>query len=264
MRKEVLIDHPWSLNSASLNLKSGISIIRSNSEGGVMLVIGHRGGRAVAPENTLKAIRIGITCSDYVEVDIRLSRDSIPIVMHDAIVDRTTNGRGPIRELNLSELKLLDAGEGEEIPTLEEVCRAVRGRCGLFAEIKEPGSEEIVCQTLRESGLDDLYIVSFHAESLMEVKRLLPLTKTGWIFSKETPPPAAVRNLGADAVLPKFAIISPGLVRSYHQSGITVFTWTLNTPDEFRTAGRCGIDGVATDDPCRARDFIKKEERSES
>lgn len=229
-----------------------------------MLVIGHRGARAVAPENTMKAIRIGITCADYVEVDVRLSRDDVPIIMHDAIIDRTTNGRGPISELNLSELKLLDAGGGEEIPTLEEVCRAVRGRCGLFVEIKEPGSEEIVCRTLRESGLGNLYLVSFHAESLMAVKRLAPLAKTGWIFSKETPHPAAVCDLGADSVLPKFAIVSPDLVRNYHQSGISVFTWTLNTPDEFRAAGRFGIDGVATDDPCRARDFIKKEGSSAS
>lgn len=223
-----------------------------------MIIIGHRGARAVGPENTMKTIRIGITCADYIEVDVRLSRDNVPVVMHDALIDRTTNGMGQVRELDLSELKLLDAGEGEQIPTLEEVCRVVRGRCGLFAEVKEPGSEEIVCKVLQNSGPDDLYVVSFHHEILKVVKELVPATKTGFIFSKAAVSPEDVHDLGADAVLPKFSLVSPDLVRNYHESEIRVFSWTLNTPSDFRTADSYGIDGFATDDPCLARDYIKK------
>jgi glycerophosphoryl diester phosphodiesterase len=224
-----------------------------------MLIIGHRGARAVEPENTMRAIRTGMACADYVEVDVRLSRDNVPVIIHDALIDRTTHGKGAARELNLSELKLLDAGKGEKIPTLEEVCRAVRGRCGLFAEIKEPGSEEIICKILKESGPDDLYVVTFHTAILGEAKNLVPRAKTGSIFSKEPPDPKEVHDLGADAVLPKFSLLSPEMVRKYHESGITVFSWTINTSGEFRMAGLCGIDGFATDDPCFARDFFKKD-----
>jgi glycerophosphoryl diester phosphodiesterase len=226
-----------------------------------MIVIGHRGARAVGPENTLKALRSGMPCADYVEVDVRLSRDNVPVIMHDALIDRTTNGTGQVRELNLSELKLLDAGEGEQIPTLEEVCRVVQGRCGLFAEVKEPGSEEIVCEILRKTGPDDLYIVSFHHEIIGVVKELVPSAKIGFIFSKAAVTPEEVHDLGADAVLPKFSLISPGLVRDYHESEIGVFSWTLNTPSDFHAADMYGIDGFATDDPCLARDYIKKAHR---
>ncbi len=124
--------------------------------GFIMIVIGHRGARAVEPENTLRAIRTGMACSDYVEVDIRLSRDREPIVIHDPTLDRTTNGSGPVSGLALREIRKLDAGGGEQVPTLAEVCDEIHDRCGLFAEIKEQGSEEIVSRTLLERGPGDL------------------------------------------------------------------------------------------------------------
>ena len=77
-----------------------------------MWIIGHRGARAIAPENTLKAIRAGMVCADYVEVDVRLSRDGIPVIIHDARLDRTTSGTGQVNDLELKELKELDAGDG--------------------------------------------------------------------------------------------------------------------------------------------------------
>ncbi|HQM56162.1 MAG TPA: glycerophosphodiester phosphodiesterase family protein, partial [Methanoregulaceae archaeon] len=94
-----------------------------------MFIIGHRGARAVEPENTLRAMKTGMTCADYIEVDVRLSCEGIPVIMHDPMLDRTTNGTGSVNAHTLEELKSLDAGKGESIPTLEEVCRLVSGRC---------------------------------------------------------------------------------------------------------------------------------------
>ena len=111
-----------------------------------MLIIGHRGAKGEEPENTLRAVRAGMACAESVEVDVRLSLDGVPVVMHDPLLDRTTNGTGPVNEYTKETLQTLDAGEGEKIPTLEEVCSLVAGHCGLFLEIKEPGSEEQVCR----------------------------------------------------------------------------------------------------------------------
>jgi glycerophosphoryl diester phosphodiesterase len=222
-----------------------------------MFIIGHRGAKAVEPENTLRAIREGMKCADYVEIDARLSRDGVPVVMHDATVDRTTDGRGPVGSFTFAELRTLNAGKGEKIPTLEEVCREVRGSCGLFCEIKEPGSEAVVCEVLSREAPDDLWIVSFHAECITATRRLLPRAKTGLIISrKEGDIPEQTADLGADAILLKYYLLTTDLVSACHDRGLRVISWTLDTPAEFGKAADFGIDGLATDDPCAARQFF--------
>ena len=223
-----------------------------------MFIIGHRGARAVEPENTLRAMKTGMTCADYIEVDVRLSCEGIPVIMHDPMLDRTTNGTGPVNAHTLEELKSLDAGRGESIPTLEEVCRLVSGRCGLFVEIKEPGSEEAISRVIREFGLKDLFVVSFHQESIIAALAHLPGVRTGIIVSKDTASlPGAAQELGIDAVLPKFALLNDALIAEYHARDLLVVSWTLNTPEEFMVAAHLGIDGFASDDPCKARRYFK-------
>ncbi|NYT17145.1 MAG: glycerophosphodiester phosphodiesterase, partial [Methanomicrobiales archaeon] len=192
-----------------------------------MFIIGHRGAKAVEPENTLRAIREGMKCADYVEIDARLSRDGVPVVMHDAMVDRTTDGRGPVNSFTLAELRTLDAGKGEQIPTLEEVCREVRSSCGLFCEIKEPGSETVVCGVLSRQAPDDLWIVSFHAECIPAARRLLPRAKTGLIISRNDGDIAEqAAGLGAEGILLKYDLLDTDLVSACHDQGLQVISWT--------------------------------------
>ena len=222
-----------------------------------MFIIGHRGAKAVEPENTLRAIREGMKCADYVEIDARLSRDGVPVVMHDATVDRTTDGRGPVDWFTLAELRTLNAGKGEKIPTLEEVCREVQGTCGLFCEIKEPGSEGTVCQVLSREAPDHLWIVSFHPESITAARQALPGAKTGLIISRKGGDlPEQAAGLGADAILLKYNLLNDGLVSSCHDHGLQVISWTLDTPAEFEKAAGFRIDGLASDDPCAARHYF--------
>jgi glycerophosphoryl diester phosphodiesterase len=222
-----------------------------------MFIIGHRGARAVEPENTLRAIRAGMRCADYVEIDVRLSRDRVPVVMHDALVDRTTDGKGPVGAMSLADLTSLDAGQGEKIPTLADVCSEVQGRCGLFVELKEPGSEEAACGVLDEYNPQPLWIVSFHTECIREAHNLCPEAKTGIIFSRFTPDTLhEAAELGVDAVLAKFRVVTRDLVSTAHHDGILVISWTLNDPEEFMKAEELGLDGLASDDPCRARDYF--------
>ena len=228
-----------------------------------MFIIGHRGAKAVEPENTLRSLREGIKCADYVEIDARLSSDGVPVVMHDATVDRTTNGNGPVNSFTLAGLRTLDAGKGEKVPTLEEVCREVRRACGLFCEIKEPGSEEAVCRVLSREGVEDLWIVSFHAESLNAARALLPLAKTGLIVSRTAGDlPGEAVHLGAGSILLKYDLLSPSLVAACHDQGLLVISWTLDTPAEFEKAAGFGVDGLASDDPCAARRFFGQKNRT--
>jgi glycerophosphoryl diester phosphodiesterase len=222
-----------------------------------MFIIGHRGARAVEPENTLRAIRAGMKCARYVEVDVRLTRDRVPVILHDAVLERTTDGKGFVGDLSLREARRLDAGKGEKIPTLEEVCGEIRGRCGLFLELKEPGSEKEVSAVLRDSGPEDLWVVSFHAGCIRAMTALCPRIRSGLIFSRTAQDNVILAaDLGCQAILPKFVLVTAGLVRTSHASGLKVIPWTLNSPADLRKAGELGVDGFATDDPCRARDYL--------
>lgn len=224
-----------------------------------MLIIGHRGARALEPENTLRALRRGMRCADYVEIDLRLSRDGVPVVIHDAALDRTTNGTGPVADRTLAELRSLDAGRGERIPAFTDVLDLVRGRSGLVVEIKEPGSEDLICRMLADNGPDDLFVVSFYPDVLVTVRRLLPGAKTGYIYSKAVSDPVqAAMAVGADVLLPRKDRADRVIVRRAHDCGLLVFLWTLNTGEEFEEAVVMDADGFATDDPCSARTFLRR------
>lgn len=222
-------------------------------------IVGHRGARAVAPENTLRAIRTGMKCADYVEVDVRLSHDGIPVLIHDARLERTTSGTGQVNDLRLKDLRGLDAGDGEKIPTLEEVVPFVlhEGK-GIFIEIKEPGSEKIVSEVLSNFQKGKIICVSFHSESLEVMKSYLPDLKTGIIISNNhRDHHFEEKRLIYDFILPRKDFLSIEFVRKAHDSGMQVIPWTLNIKTELKRAISIGIDGVITDDPCNTLRIIK-------
>lgn len=223
-----------------------------------MFIVGHRGARGLAPENTLKAIRTGMRCAEFVEVDVRLSLDRVPVVMHDPGLERTTNGTGLVGEKTAGELAALDAGDGEHIPLLTEICSAVKDRCGLIVEIKEPGSEIQICTVLDREAPAPLWVVSFHHGPLEIIPEILPDAMTGFIYSRQVPGAAefAARK-HFHAILPRFDLLSPELVVSAHSQNIRVVPWTLNDPAQWGSAAQMGADGVATDNPCALHEWRK-------
>lgn len=224
-----------------------------------MLIVGHRGARALEPENTLRALRRGMACADLVEVDLRLTRDGIPVAIHDATVDRTTDGTGSVKDYTIEELTKFDAGAGERIPTLREVLDLLRGEAGLIVEIKEPGTEAIIVSAIMDRMQERLFLVSFYPESVAMAKRLLPGAQAGLIYSGETDDPVELaRAVDADVVLPRWDRVSRETVERAHSAGLLVVPWVLNAEDEFGEAVRLGVDGFATDDPCAARRFLQE------
>lgn len=210
------------------------------------LVIGHRGAKALAPENTLAGIRAAARCrADAVEVDVRLTKDGTLVLMHDDTVDRTTDGRGKVEDLSYKEISALDS-EGEKVPTLEEALEsALKLDLMVVIEMKEEGIEELVANAINGGNA---IVTSFYHSSLRELKEISNL-KTGIIISSLPVKPIDLALwAGADAIFPKRT--NPSLFKEAQRHGIEVYPWTVNTAVEAGWLLRLGANGLVTDDPC--------------
>ncbi|TDC61975.1 glycerophosphodiester phosphodiesterase [Streptomyces hainanensis] len=212
--------------------------------------IGHRGLMGAEPENTLRSFRRADRMAlDAVELDLHLSGDGELVVIHDASVDRTTDGSGAVRDLTLAELRRLDAGLGERIPLFTEVVDAVGAP--IQAEIKDAAAARALAAVIEERGLGDrVTVISFHDEALRETRELLPEVAIGLVtgWSTDTAPERAA-ELGARLVSCEFARLSADVVARCRAAGIGVISWTVNTPAELAVARELGLDGVVTDEP---------------
>jgi glycerophosphoryl diester phosphodiesterase len=220
---------------------------------GRFFVVAHRGASGYEPENTLRAVRRALEMGvDAVEVDVRLSRDGVPVVIHDETVDRTTNGRGLVRSMSVEELRRLDAGKGERIPLLSEVLEEVKGRCVLFAELKEVDAAEPALKLVEAAGmLDSVLFISFEQEALAAVKRLAPRSHVGLIYAKPSDGIVAAKHLGCEFVLPHYRLATEKAVAFAHRMGLLVVAWTVDDAETAAELKRRGVDGIASNYPDR-------------
>jgi len=216
-----------------------------------MLKIGHRGARAYEPENTLrsfkKALELGV---DAVELDVRKTKDDKRIVIHDAEVDRTTNGKGLVSGLTLEEIKELVTEKGEKIPTLEEALDFLDKKVKILIELKETGLEEKVLGLVHERGLEkNVIIVSFLEEALRKVRELNDEIETGLIYVRHGNPIKAALELKANYLLPLYRFAHTADVQKAHENGLKVIIWTINKQEEVSEYMKKGVDGIASDKP---------------
>jgi glycerophosphoryl diester phosphodiesterase len=205
-----------------------------------MLRIGHRGARAYEPENTIrsfkKAIEIGV---DAVELDVRETKDGELVVIHDADVKRTTDGKGAVSELTLEAIKGFSAEKGEKIPTLKEALEFLDKKVKVLIELKEAGVEEKVLAEVRENGLQkNVILVSFIEEALRKV-----------IYVKHKNPIKAALDLNANYLLSLYRFTHTANVQKAHENGLKVIVWTVNKPEEVAEYVKKGVDGIASDKP---------------
>ena len=219
------------------------------------LTVGHRGVMGVEPENTLRSFRRAEQAGlDQVELDLHLSKDGALVVMHDAEVDRTTDGSGLIRDLTLAEIRTLDAGLGERVPVFEEVLDAVDRP--IQAEIKDAAAARVLARTLRERGAAGrVSVLSFHDEALAEIHSLLPDVPTVLVASTLGPDivPRA-QAVGARLVSLDLTQLNLAVVRRCQAAGIAVMAWTVNTAQDWALARALRLDGAATDLPAEPTD----------
>ncbi|MEU1471975.1 glycerophosphodiester phosphodiesterase family protein [Streptomyces sp. NPDC005761] len=214
------------------------------------LTIGHRGVMGVEPENTLRSfVHAEQAGMDLIELDLHLTKDGALAVMHDAEVDRTTDGKGPIADKTLSELRELDAGQGERVPVFEEVLDAVRSP--LQAEIKDVAAARTLAEVMRRRDLvDRVEVISFHDGAIAEIAQLVPGVRTALVASRWGEDVVdRAKAVGATRLVLNVRRITLELVERAHSEGLTVVGWVVNTQDHLRLARGLGLDGATTDFP---------------
>lgn len=238
-------------------------------------VLGHRGAKGHAPENTLvsfeRAIELGATMA---ELDIHLSKDRELIVMHDATVDRTTNGTGIVSDLTLAEIKALDAGawfdaayRGHQVPTLQEVIDLTRGRILLNVEVKRTGGggthagiSELLAESLvKNDFVDQVVVSSFEPIYLKELRQLLPSLQLGLLYSKSTTDEHQLAlDEGWEALHPHMSLVDQAYVDRAHASGLLVRAWNPNEVVDMIPLIERNVDGIGTDFPERLLELARK------
>ena len=198
-----------------------------------MRICAHRGASYYEPENTLRAFRRALEMgADRIEVDVRLTADGHIIALHDETVDRTTNGSGYARDMTLEEIRRLDAGKGEKIPTIREIINLVKDRADLLIDVKDLGMEDKLAETILNEGLiEDVVFIS----SLNIIRRLKEICNEFQIcpyyrFVADDPIDMnAVKRLKADWVYMRWMKINGRLVSLLHRSGVKIFA---SIPDD--------------------------------
>jgi glycerophosphoryl diester phosphodiesterase len=222
-------------------------------------IIAHRGGPKYAPENTMAAFRNAIDQSaDWLEFDVQMTKDGALVVIHDETVDRTTDGTGAVRDLTLEQIRALDAGQGEKVPTFQEVLELAKTRgVKILPETKfahlYPGVEEKMLQALEQADyLDRTVIQSFEPDSLERLHTLEPRANLCalyglWQFNVGAPPGEA------KFVCPmaEMVLLNPSMIRQAHKEGRPAFIWfqLLENPFVSGMMGFFGADGLIVNDP---------------
>lgn len=227
------------------------------------LVFGHRGASAYAPENTLAAFKLAMEQGAHgVEFDVHLTRDGVPVVIHDFDLDKTTSGHGPVIEHEYEDLEALDAGShksaeyaGEPIPTLEEVFRLLAGKLAMNVEVKgdSDGIEDAVAALIDQYGVTDWVIVSsFNPLILQRFAAKYPHVALGFLYDESMPYEEFLQllsNVQLKARHPHHTMIDVPYMRVAKQFGYLVNTWTVNDPDRAVELRRLDVDVVMTDTP---------------
>ncbi len=235
----------------------------TSDRAGRPLVIAHRGASAEAPENTIAAFELAIVHgADGIELDIHLSRDDQPVVIHDFTLERTTDGSGPVRERTVRELKRLDAGgwrggqfQGQRIQTLQEVLERFRDRTRFWIELKGgstlyPGIEERVVSMIEVYAvLQGTLVQSFDHHALGQIKALNRDIRLGALIAKPPIGPLIRSPAGAHALCPGAHLVTERDITEIRGAGLDCYVWTVNEPAQMDRLVEWGVSGIITDHP---------------
>lgn len=237
----------------------------------VPIVTSHAACAGHAPENTLAGIRRALELgADAIEIDVHVTADGVPVLLHDDHVDRTTDGHGEITGLTLAEARRLDAGArqhegrfaGERIPTLAEVLDLTKGRCLLVIEVKQAGIEERVLEVVRAANaLNECEAHSFKPGVVAKLRSLEPrlpcaLLTDGLQVKDWGEFFAFALSLNVQGVSVGHWAATPEVVRRGQLRSLTFFTWTADDEADVRRLLDCGVDGITTNFPDRVRRVI--------
>ncbi len=219
-------------------------------------IIGHRGAPVYKPENTLasfnKAFELGV---DMIELDVHLTKDKQPVVIHDRTVNRTTSGKGKVSNLTLNEIRKLDAGEGEKIPTLEEVFDLIGRKKGeVNIEIKESHVLEKIFLYLDNKVIKKKVLISSSSINLLEKAKIKDSElRIGIVAPLTFGIIKSAYNLGAESIHPFFLSVHRSFIQKAHQKNLKVYPYPWGTkkenPSRVQRIINLGIDGIFLNKP---------------
>ncbi|MGG3574327.1 glycerophosphodiester phosphodiesterase family protein [Bacillus gobiensis] len=231
-----------------------------------MKIIAHRGASGYAPENTLAAFDLAVEMgADFIEFDIRMTKDFQLAVIHDDTVDRITNGSGFVKDYTMSELSQLDAGSwfgnafaGETIHQLEAVLTRYSGKIGMLIEIKDSALPHDLLVSIGKAielfpFNSHTVVQSFHRSVIHLFNSMFPSIPTALLvrprFGMISKKRLRSYKSFVGYVNPKYTLVNPNLIRAIHQAGLKSFVWTLRSKKAIERISKLPIDGVITDYP---------------
>jgi glycerophosphoryl diester phosphodiesterase len=220
-----------------------------------MNIYAHRGYSSAFPENTLAAFQGALNLGVYgVELDIHLSADGVPVVIHDDDLDRTTNATGPVTSKSVGELAALDAGNGQGVPTFEEVVQLADSRLHFDIEIKGTHCEQGVLDVLARYPNTIAAISSFDWDALATLRALAPDQEL-WVLTDSITEEAisTAQQLSATTLAVDHISLSESSMKCATAAGLQVMAWTVNSQQEANRLRDLGVVAICTDDPCTVR-----------
>lgn len=227
-------------------------------------IFGHR-GCTYEPENTLRSIKKAIDLGvDGVEIDVRKCKSGEIVVIHDDKVDRTTNGKGYVKDFNLKDLKKLDAGKGEKIPTLEEIINFIKEpknkkNIKLIIELKEKNLEKGIIKIIEKNKfIGNVIIISFYHQSIKNIKKYNNKIKVGILFV-ETPVNVInlAKDVNADFLFPNFKYVDNNLIKNAHKNKLKVFVWNIDDVENLEKMLKIKVNGIGSNKPDILTNYLK-------
>lgn len=231
------------------------------------IIFAHRGASRYAPENTMAAFKLAMSQgSPAIELDTMLSKDLVPMVIHDYMVDRVTNGKGRVDQMNSQELLALDAGSwfskeysGERIPLLYDVLSETKKEIIINIELKNYHAPhdplpEIVADLVDSMSLTNVVLYSsFLPKNLSRIKKKSPGSKVALLsprgFMGKIFRSGVYQRLSPDFLHPCYLDVTEEMIEKQHQKGRRIHAWVVNDPDSAMRLFRQDVDGIITDDP---------------
>jgi|ETNmetMinimDraft_2_1059921.scaffolds.fasta_scaffold41234_2 glycerophosphoryl diester phosphodiesterase len=216
------------------------------------LIIGHRGASFYEPENTIRSINKAIELgAKAVEIDVHLSKDKELVVIHDDSINRTTKGKGHIKDLTFKQLRKFDAGKGQKIPSLQEVIDLFADKITLVIELKALGTARPIARILKKNKAEKkAYIISFWHELVKEAKALNKNINTGVLFAG-CPVNAGrlAKDANAGVLFLHHKTINKKLVQNAHKEKLKVFVWNIDKKKDIKPIAKLGVDGIGSNKP---------------
>lgn len=218
----------------------------------IPIIFGHRGASSSYPENTMEAFKQAfIEGALGIEFDVRFSADNEIVIIHDELIDRTSNGTGKVNSLTLKELRNFDFGFGEKILTLKEILLEFGNKYWLNIEIKEAGLEEQLVQLIYKYKISEKVVVSsFYGEVLNKIKEIRSEIPTAFLYDFPINDLDELTNeIRIDGIHPGKDQINQKLIDQAHERSLSVRSWTIDEIDLALNFASINIDGIITNTP---------------